>query len=388
MTKTTTENTMAVATMQSGELATAAMAAKAKAQIEARYVIAYNRPRSILQARSDILAACNRPGFAESARYKKPVGNTTIDGFSIRFAEEAIKALKNISVETTTIYEDESKRTVQVNVTDLENNVNYGKEITVAKTVERKALKAGQAALSKRLNSYGQIVYLVEATEDDIANKIASAESKIIRNCGLRLIPSDILEEAEATIEKTLNEGGVDIQAGIKKITDAFASLNISVAELEKYLKHTLSVVSPKELKDLRAIYSAIKDGESSWSDYTQEQPKQNKPDLSNPSDETKQEIIKAAGKIEVEQYVEEQKEPVEPAQKSPQLALSEFLQDAGIAQDVFINYLNVNQLDKKAGFETSLYNGIEHWPHDAAMKIGTDTALMARAVKRFGKKA
>lgn len=279
-TGTRTEQLGVAITQRSGELATHAMAAKAKAQVEARYVIAYNRPRNIEQARQDILDACKRPHFAESARYKKPVGGGTIDGFSIRFAEEAIKAMKNINVESTTIYEDEHKRTVNITVTDLENNLTYGKEVTVAKTVERKSLKAGQVPISQRQNSTGQITYLVEATEDEIANKIASAESKIIRNCGLRLVPSDILEEAEIAIAETSSSGGGDPKAKIKKVSDAFASLNIRVTELEKYLGHGIDTVSDKELSDLRAIFAAIKDGEASWSDYVGDQPARSKPDL------------------------------------------------------------------------------------------------------------
>lgn len=268
---------------RSGEMAANAMAAKQKALIEARYVIAYNRPRSILQARSDILAACQRPGFAESARYAKPIGGTTIEGFSIRFAEEAIKAMKNIAVESTTIYEDEEKRTVQITVTDLESNVVYGKEITVAKTVERKNLKQGQQAISERTNSYGQKVFLVEATEDDIANKVASAESKIIRNCGLRLVPSDILEEAEGAIDQTLRKGGGDPQEATKKIVDSFASLNIGAKDLEAYLKHGLNTISPKELTALRAIFTTIKEGSAAWADYLGEgaaDPTNKKPDV------------------------------------------------------------------------------------------------------------
>lgn len=254
-------------------MATAAMAAKAKATVEARYVIAL-QPQNRRQfdvVRQSILSACKRSEFAESARYKKPVGGGTIEGFSIRFAEEAIKAMKNISVESTTIYEDDSIRTVQINVTDLENNICYGKEISVAKTVERKSLKTGQVPISKRENSNGQITYLVEATEDEIANKIASAESKIIRNCGLRLVPSDILEEAEQEILRTLETGGADPKAAIKKLSDAFAMFNVSVSELAKYLGHPLETTSPKEIADLRAIYTTIKDGTSSWADYQSE---------------------------------------------------------------------------------------------------------------------
>lgn len=271
-------------------MATAAMAAKAKATVEARYVIAL-QPQNRRQfdvVRQSILSACKRSEFAESARYKKPVGGGTIEGFSIRFAEEAIKAMKNISVESTTIYEDDSIRTVQINVTDLENNICYGKEISVAKTVERKSLKTGQVPISKRENSNGQITYLVEATEDEIANKIASAESKIIRNCGLRLVPSDILEEAEQEILRTLETGGADPKAAIKKLSDAFAMFNVSVSELAKYLGHPLETTSPKEIADLRAIYTTIKDGTSSWADYQSEpSEKATKPAIAKKKTET-----------------------------------------------------------------------------------------------------
>src|SRR6185436_4716998 len=112
-----------------GEVASAAVAAKAEAIAKARYVMAYNRPRNINQARITILEACKRPAFAEVARYNKPVGGGTIDGFSIRFAEEAIKAMTNVAVDSTTLFEDSEKRIVQVSVTDLEANVTYGKDI-------------------------------------------------------------------------------------------------------------------------------------------------------------------------------------------------------------------------------------------------------------------
>ena len=46
------------------------------------------------------------------------------------------------------------------------------------------------------MNSYGDTVYLVEATEDDLLTKQAAHVSKVIRTAALRLLPSDILEEA------------------------------------------------------------------------------------------------------------------------------------------------------------------------------------------------
>lgn len=249
-----------------GEIAVSAMAAKAKAEVEARYVIALQRPRNIMDARKTILDSCQRPQFAAGARYKKPVGaGRSVTGFSIRFAEEAIKAMKNILTDSMIIWEDEQKRCVRVTVTDLESNTTYSDDVVINKTVERRALKEGQSAISERMNSTGEKVFLVAATEDDLANKINAAKSKIIRNNGLRLVPQDILEEALAMISETIAKGGSDVKAETKKVCDAFGNIGVRPSDLERYLKHSIDSVSPSELEDLRGIYSAIRDGDTTW---------------------------------------------------------------------------------------------------------------------------
>ncbi len=251
-----------------GELAVAAMAAKAKAEIESRFVIAKHpaNRRNVDLARTTILSSCKREAFARGAIYRKPVGGEkTVDGFSIRFAEEAIKAMGNISSDTMTIYEDEDRRIIHITVTDLESNTTYGDEVSISKTVERRKLKEGQVALSQRRNSYGDIVFLVPATDDDLLNKINAAKSKVLRNSGLRLVPQDILEEAWDAIVETMQNGGSDPQKEKKRVVDAFMSLNINPGELERYLKHSLDTISPKELNELRNIYTAIKDEETTW---------------------------------------------------------------------------------------------------------------------------
>lgn len=250
-----------------GEVAVSAMAAKARAEVEARYVIALQRPRNIHKARADVLDACRRPAFARGAIYRKPVGNgKTVDGFSIRFAEEAIKTLGNISVDTMVVWEDDERRTLHISVTDLESNSTYGDDVSISKTVERRQLKDGQSAISERLNSTGQKVFLVAATEDDLANKVNAAKSKVIRNSGLRLVPQDILEEAWDQVVETMEKGGGDPKAEIKKVCDAFGAMHINATELERYLKHPIDTISPKELNELRGIYTAIKEEETSWS--------------------------------------------------------------------------------------------------------------------------
>lgn len=248
------------------ETATTAMAAQAKANVEARFILALQRPRDIDTVRIKLLKECKRPGFAQVARYSKPVGGQRIEGASIRFAEAALRLMGNVLPETSVIYDDAQKRIVRVSVTDLETNLTYSSDVSVEKTVERSNLKPGQVPLASRVNSYGKTAYLIPATEDDIANKVNANVSKALRGHALRILPGDILEEAMELCIKTLeSEAAVDPERERKKIADAFASLRVMPTHLAEYLGHPIDQCSPSETVELRALYQAIKDGETTW---------------------------------------------------------------------------------------------------------------------------
>lgn len=261
--------TLAATTKTSGELAASSAASHTKALVEAKFVMAVQRPRNMLNVRDKILSACARPGFAASAWYAKPVGGGKVRGPSIRFAETAIQCMTNISVMPSIVYEDREKLVLDVQVIDLESNTSYGDQVTMAKTVERKDGR-GREVIGKRDNTNGETVYIVLATEDEMANKVNSAKSKIIRNSGLRLIPQDIIEEAEWCVRDTIAKGGGDPEQDKKRMADEFSFIGIKPAELEKYLGHTLDSISPAELADLREVYATLKDGEAKWSDYVE----------------------------------------------------------------------------------------------------------------------
>lgn len=251
---------------QVAETASTAVAAQARAAVESRYVMAYKRPRDWDGVRVALLKECSRPGFAASARYHKPIGKG-VEGPSIRFAEAALRCMGNVLAEVTVIYDDDRKRIVRVSVTELEGNLSFPTEIVVEKTVERKQLKQGQQALGSRTNSYGDRVYLVAATEDDLLNKQAALVSKALRQNGLRLLPGDIQEECmDRVIEVLKNADAADPDAAKKKMADAFAALGVQPAQLREYLGHELGQCSPAELGDLRALWVAIRDGETTWS--------------------------------------------------------------------------------------------------------------------------
>lgn len=259
-------NEMAVA-----DTAATAVAAKAKALVEARYIMAMRNPRDMDVVRERLLKECSRPAFAAVARYEKPIGKDRSKwpkGPSIRFAEAAVRCMGNITVETITSYDDREKRILNVVVTDLESNVPYGQDITIAKTIERRNKKDGDVVISTRTNSYGDLVYILEATDDDIINKQQALISKAIRTQGLRLIPGDIVDECMDQVMVTqANADAEDPNAAKRKLFDAFGGVGVRAEQLKEFLGHDADSLSPKELAELRALYTAIRDGEASWRD-------------------------------------------------------------------------------------------------------------------------
>jgi len=246
-----------------GETASIAIAAQAKAAIEARWIVAMRNRRDLDQVRAELLHECERPAFAEVARYRKPIG-PGIEGPSIRFVEAALQSYGNCDTEAVTIYDDAEKRIVEVRVTDFERNITHRKQITITKVVERKVLRKGQSALSWRTNSAGEKTYLVAASDDDLLNKEGALVSKALRTCGLRLLPGWLVEEAQdRCIATQQSKAAKDPDAEKRKLADAFAAIGVKPVDLGTYLGHGLDGVTPAELVDLRQVHlAALRDGE------------------------------------------------------------------------------------------------------------------------------
>lgn len=251
--------------MHEAETAVSAVASQAVAYVQARYAIAQKYPRDWDGVRVKLLKECKRPRFAAVALYNKPIGEGII-GPSIRFAEAAMRCMGNLQPSATIIYDDERKRILRVAVMDLENNLTYEKDVTITKTVERKKLPRNTVPLGTRLNSYGDTVYILPGTDDDILNKENALVSKALRTAGLRHLPGDILDEALDVIDATnRSDAAADPDAARKKLIDAFAGLNIEPAQLVAYLGHALGQTTPAEITELRALYQALRDGETTW---------------------------------------------------------------------------------------------------------------------------
>lgn len=244
-----------------------------EAEIAARTLVAVQRPRSFDDARVAILRDCERPGFARAAVYSLPSrsgdGGKRIEGLSIRFVEAALGHWGNISMTSHVISDDDERRIVRVRVVDMERNVVAERDITVAKRIERSRIKPGQEVLSQRINSKGEIVYVVRATDEEVNQAEARERSRVMRNEGARLLPPDVKEEALTRCRETSRqEDAKDPDTARKKIGDAFADIGLLPSDLALYLGCELRQASPAQIADLREVYQGIRDGDVTWSDF------------------------------------------------------------------------------------------------------------------------
>lgn len=286
-TATMTETAAGRSYALSAETNQAALAAQATAQVQARYIMADRRPRSWDNVRVKILAECQRPGFARVARYLKPIGKG-VAGPSIRFAEACLRYAGNMSVDTLPVYEDRHKRVLALSAIDYETNAAYSATVTIPKTVERRQSK-DRVVVSQRTNSYGDVVYIVEATEDELLNQQNALISKAARTLILRLVPGDIVEEAQALcVEVSKHEDAKDPRAAQKRMTDAFAALGVMPSEIEKYLGHPFAAITADEGADLKAIHEAIRDGETTWTAVMESKFGESKSEKSAPAAQAK----------------------------------------------------------------------------------------------------
>lgn len=246
--------------------AAVAAAERERARIAAQCQLALMMPRNEDDARDKILRACERPKFAEDVEYEKPVGGKMMRGPSIRFIETALRLWRNIDTWSSIVYEDDEHVRVKITAMDLEANVSHSKEVRVPKTVERKSSK-GRDVLSQRMNSHGDIVYIVVATNDELDNAIAAKVSKSVRNEGGRLLPADIVGEAVQKAREVLKQDVTKNADYYKRqMLDAFSGqANVRPKDIAKYVGHDLDSLTTAEIIELQGILTAINEGSTTW---------------------------------------------------------------------------------------------------------------------------
>lgn len=266
------EDRQSLVVSKTRELSAIQAAESAKAIIQAAYTMAAARPRNRQEIRQKFKDICKNAEFADAAFYKpRPVGGgKKVQDFSIRFAEEVHTQWQNLWVKVSVLYDDDDIRKIQVDTIDLEANSCSSEEFVIPKIVEKKSKEGREEdLLGERLNSYGETVYLLRATEDEVDRMVGARRSKIKRNLILGLIPADLKNELRALVRATrANQVKDDPIAWRKKWIDAFARIGVPVTEMERFLGKRLDDATMDEWDDLIGVYNEIRDGNSKWADH------------------------------------------------------------------------------------------------------------------------
>ena len=97
-------------------------ASRAIAEAQGKLVIAKRFPRDEVQSYAKAMEACQRPTMAAKAFYSFPRGGQTVEGPTIRFAEELARCWGNIDYGIKELSQDDGKSEMQAYAWDLETN--------------------------------------------------------------------------------------------------------------------------------------------------------------------------------------------------------------------------------------------------------------------------
>ena len=255
-----------------------ALAERAKAEIQARYIVAMQRPRTWETVWGSLIRECQRPSFAAAGVYRLKKGkkrdeetgalvDNIIEGLTIGFARSAMRAMGNVDIDETVVYEDEDKVLVRITATDIECNAKQSRDITVTRRIER-AFADGRKLFGERKNSFGKTTYIVEPTDEEMDAKIAARASKMRRTLILDLLPADLKSDCFNTIMATREKADLtDPDTNKKKLIASFAGIGVNADALIVYLGHALEQITAGELEELRGVFAAIQESETNWTE-------------------------------------------------------------------------------------------------------------------------
>lgn len=214
-------------------------------EVQAAMTIAKRFPRNEDTAYTKVIQACKRRGLAESAQYEYPRGGQTIKGPSIRLAETLARYWGNL----------------QYGVAEVARRRGYSECIAFAWDLESNVRPTLAFTVRHQRDTRQGIVMLTD--ERDINELILNQGARRQRNCLLKVIPADLIEDAIAQCERTLAAENKDMPLSdrAKKMAAHFLDMGVTVEMIEAKLGHKVSVMSETEYTKLRKLWQAIKDG-------------------------------------------------------------------------------------------------------------------------------
>lgn len=237
-------------------------ASRAIAEAQGKLVIAKRFPRNEVEAYAKAMEACQRPTMAAKAFYSFPRGGQTVEGPTIRFAEELARCWGNIDYGIKELSQDDGKSEMQAYAWDLETNAQSVQNFTNPHQREKTDRKT-RTTVMENLTS-----------QRDIYENNANMATRRLRSRILAILPSWFVEDAIVECKKTLaGQNDVPLIDRVKKMVVQFAKLGVTQEQIEKRLKRKIDTMNADDFTTFIGIYNAIKQGESKIADWFESEP-------------------------------------------------------------------------------------------------------------------
>ena len=231
-------------------------ASRAIAEAQGKLVIAKRFPRDEVKAYAKTIEACQRPQMAAKAFYSFPRQGSTVEGPTIRFAEELARCWGNIDYGIKELSQDDGKSEMQAYAWDLETNAQSVQNFTNPHQREAR----------------GKMVRLT--SQRDIYENNANMATRRLRSRILAILPAWFVEGAIAECKKTLaGRNDIPLTDRVRNMVVQFAKVGVSQEQIERRLKRKVDTMTPDDFAEYVGIYNGIKHGETKVSDWFEAPP-------------------------------------------------------------------------------------------------------------------
>ena len=231
-------------------------ASRAIAEAQGKLVIAKRFPRDEVAAYAKAMEACQRPTMAEKAFYSFPRGGQTVEGPTIRFAEELARCWGNIDYGIKELSQDDGKSEMQAYAWDLETNAQSVQNFT----------NPHQREQGKKM--------VTLTSQRDIYENNANMATRRLRARILAILPAWFVEDAIAECKRTIaGHNDTPLIDRVKKMVVQFAKLGVTQEQIERRLKRKIDTMTADDFTEYVGIYNAIKGGESKIAEWFTAEP-------------------------------------------------------------------------------------------------------------------
>ncbi len=226
---------------------TAVEQSRAVAQVQAAMLIAQQYPRNVFAALAEMRQACNLTRLAEQAFYSYPKGGQQVVGPTVHLARELARIWGNLDYGLVEMLRDDThgQSELQAFAWDLQTNTRNSSTFILPHR------RAGAGA--KLLTDI-----------QDIYENNANNGARRVREAIFAVLPRAFVDEAQELCHKTLADGGgIPLPDRVTKAVEAFATLAVTVEQLERRLGSPMAQWKPIDLAQLTILFASIRRGET-----------------------------------------------------------------------------------------------------------------------------